>query len=342
MKSLKQNLTSQYWGAAQKLQSKRSRRKIIAYVESYEDVAFWRQILSRLEDETRYFQVMLPDARTLTKGKKQALMTALRHIALGGNIIACVDSDYDYLLQDATYTSRQLNRNPYIFQTYTYAIESYHCYAPSLRDVCTTATLNDHFLVDIPRLLENYSRIVYPLFLWNVYFYRLRHEGQFSITDFNQATMLESAELGDKFGRSLQRLENRVKQTLQRLRKKHPADVIPVKKLGTELEELGIQPEETYLYIQGHHLMDHVVLPILSPVCKRLRSFRENEIQRLAINPAQRQNELSSYRHAITPLEEALRKNFQFTDLPHYQRLFAELEERLGKDRETDTSPQRQ
>ena len=40
------NLTSSYFNAAHKLYSKKARRRIIAYVESYDDVAFWRTSVS--------------------------------------------------------------------------------------------------------------------------------------------------------------------------------------------------------------------------------------------------------------------------------------------------------
>ena len=42
--SLRDNLTSSYFNAAHKLYSKKARRRIIAYVESYDDVAFWRTL----------------------------------------------------------------------------------------------------------------------------------------------------------------------------------------------------------------------------------------------------------------------------------------------------------
>ena len=50
-------------------------------------------------------------------------MNTLNTTELGRSLIACVDSDYDFLLQGATNVSRKINRNPYIFQTYGYAIE---------------------------------------------------------------------------------------------------------------------------------------------------------------------------------------------------------------------------
>lgn len=53
--SLKDNLTSSYFNAAHKLYSKKARRRIVAYVESYDDVAFWRTLLEEFEDEEHYF-----------------------------------------------------------------------------------------------------------------------------------------------------------------------------------------------------------------------------------------------------------------------------------------------
>ena len=57
--------------------SKQARRRIVAYVESYDDVYFWRTVLSRFEDDTRFFEVMLPSHRRLERGKKAVLMSFL-------------------------------------------------------------------------------------------------------------------------------------------------------------------------------------------------------------------------------------------------------------------------
>ena len=53
-------ISSDYVNAANKLKGKKARRRIVAYVESYDDILFWRMALSQFEDETRYFEVMLP------------------------------------------------------------------------------------------------------------------------------------------------------------------------------------------------------------------------------------------------------------------------------------------
>ena len=132
---LKDNLTSSYVEAANRLNSKRARRKVVAYVESYDDVFFWRQILSQVETDKVTFEVMLPTReRKLERGKKAALMSLLEG-KVGQDMVACVDADYDYLIQGASETSRRILRSPYVFHTYAYAIENLQCYAPSLHDV---------------------------------------------------------------------------------------------------------------------------------------------------------------------------------------------------------------
>ena len=155
--SLRHNLTSAYLDAAHKFSSKKGRRRIVAYVESYDDIAFWRTLLAEFENEERYFQVMLPSATSLAKGKKMVLMNTLNTTELGRSLIACVDSDYDFLLQGATNVSRKINRNPYIFQTYGYAIENFHCFAESLHEVCVQATLNDRHILDFPAFLTLFA-----------------------------------------------------------------------------------------------------------------------------------------------------------------------------------------
>ena len=47
-KRLSDNLSSAYIDAANRLNGKRARRKIIAYVEAYDDIFFWRTVLAVL------------------------------------------------------------------------------------------------------------------------------------------------------------------------------------------------------------------------------------------------------------------------------------------------------
>ena len=84
-----------------RLGGRHARERIVAYVESYDDVFFWSNLLRPLETDKYYFEVMLPSRTSLCKGKKIALANELGP-RLGKCMIACVDADYDYLMQGAS------------------------------------------------------------------------------------------------------------------------------------------------------------------------------------------------------------------------------------------------
>ena len=328
-KKLTENVNSLYIGAANSLRPKTARKRIVAYVESYDDVSFWSHILSEFNTDRYYFQVMLPSNTSLAKGKKVAMMNDLGQ-GLGCHMIACVDSDYDYLLQGATSTSRQLINNPYILHTYAYAIENLKCNASSLKRVCVLSTLNDHDVLDIEEFMRLYSRICFPLFVWNILLYRKNDTRTMSMMRFCEIVRLTSFNIG-KPAYSLQQLSGRVEHNIKLLEKQFPQFIEPHKELAKELEELGVTPDETYFYIQGHHIMDNVVIRILGPVCRHLRNMRESEIEKLAYHRQQYNNELSSYRHSLCDVATILNKNTDFKDTAPYQRLKADIERLLNE-----------
>ncbi|MCD8318750.1 MAG: DUF4435 domain-containing protein [Paraprevotella sp.] len=319
-----EHLNSQYLGAAQKLKPKTARRKIVAYVESYDDVSLWRTVLDDFEDDTRYFEVMLPSRSTLGKGKKIVLMNELGP-KLGNYMIACVDADYDYLLQDTTPTSRLINGNPFVFHTYAYAIENYQCYAETLHRVCVMATLNDRQIIDFEGFMRDYSQIIWPLFVWSIWAYRHNHYREFTMTEFGHHVSFGDINVyHPEF--SLDFVRRKVNRKISWLQRHFPQAKKEYEKLKQELQELGVTPDTTYLYIQGHTLFDNVVTPLLEPVCVLLRKEREREIRSLAEHEVQRQNELSCYQHSQNSVEGMLRKNVGFKSAPPYLRLQSDIE----------------
>lgn len=296
----------------------------MAYVESYEDISFWRTLLSEYEDKNRYFEVMLPSSTSLAKGKKTVLMNRLGK-QLGENMIACVDSDYDYLMQGCTHTSRYMLESPYILQTYAYAIENYHCYAEGLHEVCVSATLNDHKLIDFPEFMKLYSRIAYPLFVWSVWFYRKHILSEFSLLDFCSYVRLERVSVSHP-EISLDVMEKKVRRKLQALERKHPKNLSEIEALKKELKDLGVTPDNTYMFIQGHHIMDNVVMKLLQPVCAILRREREEQIRNLALHVQQMQNELTNYQRSQVGVEQMIHRNTNYTESPLYQMVRRDVE----------------
>lgn len=323
-KRLSANLTSQYLGAAQELNSRRARRKIIAYVESYDDIWFWRSILNRFETQERYFEVMLPSRDSLSKGKKKAIMNVLG-AQLGQNMIACVDADYDYLLQNTTETSRIVNTNPYVFHTYAYAIENHQCYAESLHNVCVMATLNDRNILNFPAFMSSYSEIMYPLFVWSIWCYRKGFYREFPMADLCSTVAVENMSLHHP-ERTLESLRHRVNKKINWLQNRFPQAKSDYSRLKEELTDLGVTPPTTYLYMRGHDVSDNIVLPVLETVCDALRREREREIRQLAGHEQQMQNELAGYQHSSSSPAEMLRKHTGYHESPLYQHILHDLE----------------
>ncbi|MBO7194154.1 MAG: DUF4435 domain-containing protein [Bacteroidaceae bacterium] len=327
MKRLTEYLNSNFIEAANSLRPKRAAQRIIAYVESYDDISFWRSVFNEYESDKVHFEIMLPARTKLTKGKKQAMMNLLGK-AYGRNMIACVDSDYDYLLQGATSTSRQMLENKYILHTYAYSIENFRCFADSLKQVCVLCTQNDSNVIDFKEFFKLYSRICYPLFVWNILLYRQRDTKTMSMLHFCEIVRLSSFTVNNPVY-SLQQLSNRVKHNIKMLEKQFPTLIEEHNKLEQEFTTLGIHPDETYFYIQGHHIMNGVTMRILQPVCRHLRNKREEEIERFAYHRQQYNNELASYRHSQCDVATMLSKNTDYKDAPPYRRLKADIEKLL-------------
>ena len=334
---LSDNITSDYVTAANRLNGRKARRRIVAYVEAYDDVYFWRMVLGRFENEHRYFEVMLPPRKKLSRGKKSVLTSLMRN-GTGRDMLACVDADYDYLLQGRTEESRQVCTNPYVLHTYVYAIENYQCYGPRLHDLCVAVTLTAKQLFDFAAFLRRYSQILYPLFVWSIFFYRRRKNNLFTIADFNNVVSIGAFSTGNA-SLLLDNLQHKVSRKVAELRRKNPNVKAELGELGSDLARLGVTPDTTYLYIQGHHLFDGVVVPMLQKVCSQLVRAREREINRFAVHNLQRTNELSCYDHSTVEIVPMLRRNTGFMQSEPYRHLLADVERCLSADEARQPAP---
>lgn len=331
---LKDHLNSDYFKAANALKSKSARRRIVAYVESYDDIYFWRTVLSTFEDETRYFEVMLPSKMTLVRGKKSVLMNFIDG-QTGPNMIACVDADYDYLLQGITPTSAKILNSPYVFHTYVYAIENYQCYVPSLHEVCVAVTLNDHRIFDFQGYFRQFSEAIFPLFVWSVWAYRSGNYTRFSLTDFCRVCDPGGFTVQNP-DTSLQNVRRKAWQKVRDLQRQFPGNKEAYLQLKDELLSLGVTPQTTYLYIQGHHLFDVVVAPILTKVCNLLRQERQNEIFHSQAHRTQKRNEMSCYENSLQDVKAMLKKNSGYAFSEPFRRLQDDVRNYLNRQPATE------
>lgn len=301
------------------------KRLVRVFVEGYEDVSFWRSIFDHFQNPYLRFEISVPNDKDLPKGKK-VLLNMLP--SAGEDLLLCMDSDFDYLFQGATEQSRMVNGSPFLFHTYTYATENHLCYAETLHNVCVKATKNDTRIFDFVAFMAHYSCIVYPLFLWYVYSARHYTKHIFPLIDFKNAVRIGYLDIRDNGAATLQWVGRNVERACRRMIERHPDLEAKVVAGGAELAEQGLRPDNTYLFMHGHTLLDNVVMPLLQSVCEELRRLSIERIH-LSMNRGSVafNNEMSNYKNAQRSIRDVLLDNDNYTDGYLYKRLHRRIEE---------------
>lgn len=322
--TLLDNLNADLLAAVSVLQPKDSPQRVLVYVESDDDISFWRTILAPFEKNGLSFDIQLPIRNALEKGKLAVLEFADR---VGDNLILCVDSDYDYLLQGATTTSSLINNNPHIFQTYAYSIENLLCYAPSLHAVCVQASKNDTRIIEYEKLMKLYSTLIHKLFLWSVYFATKQDTTSFTLTNFCATVkILEKAIVSEQFSTALQGLKKRVDAKVQELEGQFPNDKPHVEGLIQELKLLGVEDTNVYLFTQGHTIKANVVLMFLKPIHQQLKYEKHSQINQVQ-DETQKENLRNQYKKHLEEItiEGILNSNTEYKPCFLYEKIHSDL-----------------
>lgn len=294
------------------------RKLVHVYVEGYDDVAFWRGIFDDFKNPKLRFEISVPPQKGMPKGKKVLLSMADKS---SEELLLCMDSDFDYLLSEENEQSRLIVESPFLFHTYAYATENYSCYAPSLHNVCVKVTKNDTRIFSFEKFMAEYSLIIYPLFLWYVCSASRHTEAIFPLHDFRNAVRLGYLDIYNNGERTLAWLQKNVSACSSRLQKEHPDIAYFIPKVADYLKRKGVQPEETYLYMHGHTLMDNVVLVILEEVCEKLRQHSLAKIIDSSLSGPAMENELNNYRNCLRSIKDVLLDNENYKSCPLYKRL---------------------
>lgn len=303
------------------------KRHISVYVEGYEDVSFWRGIFDDYELDELTFEISVPPREDLAKGKKVLLGMAED---CSPEKLLCVDSDFDYLFGDKTEQAKIVNGCPYMFHTYTYATENYLCYAPSLHNVCVKATKNDTRIFDFESFMHKYSKIIYPLFLWYAYSAQLKTENVFTLLEFKSSVKLNYLEVENNGEGTLTWLARQVEKRLAILRRNHPSWQQEVGWFSKALLEKGVTPETTYMYMQGHTLMDNVVVVMLNAVCEQLKLMSNIRITTSTKTGTALKNELSNYNNALRNVRDILLDNESYKQCPQYLLLRKDIDKYIA------------
>lgn len=303
------------------------KRCIKVYVEGYEDVSFWRGIFDEYESERLTFEIGVPPREDLAKGKK-VLLNMLPDSS--PNCLLCVDSDFDYVFGRHSEQAQLVTSSPYMFHTYAYATENFLCYAPSLHSVCVRATKNDARIFDFEYFLAEYSKIIYPLFLWYAYSAHKKTENVFTLLEFKGSVKLNYLEVENNGRGTLEWLRRQVAKRLEILRRNYPDMEKTIIGFEKHIISRGITPDQTYLFIQGHTLLDNVVIVMLNAVCEQLKVMSNIRITTSTKTGVALKNELSNYNNALRSVRDILLDNEGYKESPLYHKLKTDIERFLA------------
>lgn len=298
-------------------------RLVKVFVEGYDDVAFWRGIFDDYETDRLKFEISVPPRQDLAKGKR-VLLDMIPESS--PDLLLCVDSDFDYLFDGHTEQSRLVNESPYLFHTYAYATENYLCHPPSLHRICAKATKNDTLIFDFEAFLREYSRIIYPLFLWYAYSARRKSERAFSLIDFRTSVRLNYLDLRDNGQPTLEWLQRQADKRLHALEVHNQDWTHEVRLFGEQIAEYGVTPYNVYYFMQGHTLLDNVIITLLHAVCDKLRDITTQRINMGTKQGVALKNEISNYNNALRNVREVLLDNEHYKDCFLYHKLQNDIE----------------
>lgn len=268
------------------------------HVESKDDISFWSTILEHFRPRDKFH--FIAGSRNEKGNETKGVTQCLKYLSyLNYKFFICIDSDYRYLLNEA-----KMDVDHYVFQTYTYSFENHHCFSEGLNDICRQVTGFTNNQFDFESFLKSYSRIVYPLFLWHLYFLNADPK-RFPISEFNELISSHwgrhSPDIRWNAKKELDKFENRINSKINALRSAYPKADLSI--LEKKYKPMGLLPETTYFFLRGHNIYE-MVYTLNKEICKiTLREAKKkNQTPREKIN-------LFGYRNSI---ELCLKKNFGF------------------------------
>ena len=177
--------------------------------------------------------------------------------ALTDKLLLCIDSDFDYLM------ALPLLSNPFVFHTYTYAVEN-HKLCPNhlqswLREfTASTFTIQFNFVV----FFNTLSSIIFDLLKFNLYYLKTKNHF-FQITEkqlYDYLNIPDTEKEGVNNGEEyLNAIRKKVEKRVAQLTNKAIEESLDWTEVENLLTIYNITAENSYLYINAHPLFDNIL-----------------------------------------------------------------------------------
>ena len=193
------------------------------------------------------------------------------------------------------------------------------------------ATKNDTRIFDFVQFMHDYSCTIYPLFIWYAFSAQLASENVFPLIDFKASVRIGYLDLEQNGARTIEWLQRNVEKREKLLCQRNPRMIEPMKRFEEQLRERGVKPENTYLFMHGHTLMDNVVMILLNSVCEKLRAMSIARITASQKQGVALKNEMSNYTNSLRSIRDVLLDNENYTKCPLYKRLQRDIERYIAR-----------
>ncbi len=179
---------------------------------------------------------------------------------------------------------------------------------------------------DFERFMADYSRTIYPLFLWYAYSASRKTESVLPLVDFKAAVRLGYLDIEQNGANTIAWLQRNVERRVASLVADNPEMATEIPAFAERIKKKGVEPELTYHFMHGHTLMDNVVMILLEGVCEKLRQMSLSKIICSSKEGVALRNEMSNYTNTLRSIRDVLLDNDNYESSPLYKRLKSDIQ----------------
>lgn len=273
----------------------------VVLVEGKTDKWFWSRVLDQVipQHYKIYADVNYPAPQASGK------LALVQFIPFANrDFLICLDSDFDYLLQEPILQHR------FVFHTYAYSIENILCYAPSLQQVLATKIRRQEAVFDFEAFFHQYSEAIYSWLLFQVQTRQLQQPAPPYFPAVARTQLSRPFEFLDDLRRQI---KQEISQELARVQ------TMPAfQHLVQQLTTLGLTPQNAYLFVRGRDLLQKVTLPLLKAIADPLVKLEFENLKNEDKAAYQVYQEQNSF-------DKLLAENPQIETCPFYSKIVEDL-----------------
>lgn len=226
------------------------------HIENKNDEVFWGKVLHEAypQGKFRFISASRNISGNMTCGCTQCLQYKPY---LDKKLWIAIDSDYRYLTEE-----RGIDASHYVLQTYTYSFENHFCFPKNCQRAAEALPPGEEppttFGFSFNNFLRSYSKIIYPLLVWQLYLQSIDVEA-FPKSVFHRLLAVPVGPKSlEKDGEPILRvLKDRTHKLLTHLKRTFPeADTTWYE---ARCNAQGVRRDNCYLYVRGHQLYDLIV-----------------------------------------------------------------------------------